>query len=168
MENSCTVDETRKEHRCKCWTTCSSIRSFARTAHSFTCSGQLASLAPSAALTRSLPRSLRSLPRWWESGFLMSQNDLVLSHSVTVQNQARPLTRPYPNQAKIFHHWHWHQRDHQIILPHSSLNNPAKISTLLLWFILFLEENRNWIMNFWVKKNDISGVNQIPTRSLSE
>ena len=36
------------------------------------------SLAP---LTRSLARSLRSLPRSWESEFLMSQNDLVLSHS---------------------------------------------------------------------------------------
>ena len=42
-------------------------RPFARTAHSFACSGLLASLAPSAALTRSLARSLRSLPRSWES-----------------------------------------------------------------------------------------------------
>ena len=41
----------------------------------------LASLAPSAALTHSLAHSLRSLPRSWESEFLMSQNDLVLSHS---------------------------------------------------------------------------------------
>ena len=35
-------------------------------------------LAP---LTCSLAHSLRSLPRSWESEFLMSQNDLVLSHS---------------------------------------------------------------------------------------
>ena len=35
----------------------------------------------SAALTRSLARSLRSLPRSWESEFFMSQNDMVLSHS---------------------------------------------------------------------------------------
>ena len=35
-------------------------------------------LAP---LIRSLAHSLRSLPRSWESEFLMSQNDLVLSHS---------------------------------------------------------------------------------------
>ena len=39
------------------------------------------SLAP---LTRSLTRSLRSLPRSWESEFLMSRNDLVLSHSALV------------------------------------------------------------------------------------
>ena len=32
-------------------------------------------------LTRSLARSLRSLPRSRESEFLVSQNDLVLSHS---------------------------------------------------------------------------------------
>ena len=35
-------------------------------------------LAP---LTCSLARSLRSLPRLWDSESLMSQNDLVLSHS---------------------------------------------------------------------------------------
>ena len=38
------------------------------------------SLAP---LTRLLARSLHSLPRSWESEFLMSQNDLVLSHSAS-------------------------------------------------------------------------------------
>ena len=69
------------ESRRKYWATRSSVRSFARTAHSFACSRLLASLAPSAALTRLLARSLRSLPRSWESEFLMSQNDLVLSHS---------------------------------------------------------------------------------------
>ena len=72
-----------EKSRRKYWATRSSVRSFARTAHSFACSGLLASLAPSAALTRSLARSLRSLPRSWESEFLMSQNDLVLSHSAT-------------------------------------------------------------------------------------
>ena len=41
------------------------------------------SLAPH---TRSLARSLRSLPRSWESEFLMSQNDLVLSHSASTSN----------------------------------------------------------------------------------
>ena len=45
---------------------------FARTAHSLTCSALLASLARSAALTRSLARSLRLLPRSWESETLMS------------------------------------------------------------------------------------------------
>ena len=38
------------------------------------------SLAP---LTRSLARSLRSLSCSWESEFLRSQDDLVVSHSVT-------------------------------------------------------------------------------------
>ena len=64
----------KQEKRHKYWATRSSIPSFARTAHSFACSGLLASLAPSAALTRSFPRS-------WESEFLMSPTDLVLSHS---------------------------------------------------------------------------------------
>ena len=39
------------------------VRSFACTANSLTCSAQLALLARSAALTRTLARSLRSLPR---------------------------------------------------------------------------------------------------------
>ena len=74
----------KQKSRRKSWATRLSVRSFARTAHSFACSGVLASLAPSAALTRSLARSLRSLPRSWESEFLMSQNHLVLSHSAFV------------------------------------------------------------------------------------
>ena len=56
-----------QEYRLEYWATRSSICSFARTAHLFACSGLLASLAPSAALTRSLARSLRSLPRSWDS-----------------------------------------------------------------------------------------------------
>ena len=63
----CTMVQKNKESRSRYWTTCLSVHSFARTAHSFACSGLLASLAPSAALTRSLARSLRSLPRSWES-----------------------------------------------------------------------------------------------------
>ena len=59
-------------------------RPFARTAHSLACSRLLASLAPFAALTRSLARLLRSLPCLWESELLMSQNDLVFSHSALV------------------------------------------------------------------------------------
>ena len=41
--------------------------SFARAAHSFTCSKLLVTLARSAKLTHSLARSLRSFPRSWES-----------------------------------------------------------------------------------------------------
>ena len=81
----------KQELRRKYWATRSSVRSFARTAHSFACSGLLASLAPSAALTRLLARSLRSLPRSWESEFLMSQNDLVLSHSALLLSSSSTL-----------------------------------------------------------------------------
>ena len=77
----CTMVDNSQEYRCKYWATRSSVRSFARTAHSFTCSGMLTLYAPSAALTHSLTRSLRSLPRLWKSEFFMSQNDLVLSNS---------------------------------------------------------------------------------------
>ena len=60
-----------QEYRLKYWATRSSVCSFPRTAHSFACSGLLASLAPSAALTRLLARSLRSLHRSWERGFFL-------------------------------------------------------------------------------------------------
>ena len=73
---------------------------FAHTAHSFACSGLLASLAPSAALTRLLARSLRSLPRSWDSEFLMSQYDRVLSQSV------HALTKPDPNPRILTHIMH--------------------------------------------------------------
>ena len=58
---------TNKNRDVKYWATRSSVRSFARTAHSFACSALLPSLAPSAALNHLLTRSLRSLPRLWES-----------------------------------------------------------------------------------------------------
>ena len=70
-----TMVDNSQEYRLKYWATRSSVRSFARTAHSVACFALLA------ALTRSLARSLRSLPRSWESEFLMSHNVLVLSHS---------------------------------------------------------------------------------------
>ena len=66
-----TVGQVNQKPRRKYWATRSSIHSFARTAHSFACFRLLASLAPSAALARSL-RSIRSLPRLWEREFLMS------------------------------------------------------------------------------------------------
>ena len=70
FSHQCTTVQTNQESRLKYWATRSSVCSFARTAHSFACSGLLASLAPSAALTRSLARSLHSLPRSWESELL--------------------------------------------------------------------------------------------------
>ena len=82
-----TVGQNSQELGREYWATRVSVRSFARTAH-FACSGLLASLLPSAALTRSLTRSLRSLPRSWESEFLTSQNDLVLSHSALADKRA--------------------------------------------------------------------------------
>ena len=68
------------------WATHSSVRSFARTAHLFACSGLLASLAPSAVLTRLLTCSLPSL---WESEFLMSQSGLVLSHRARIEGRRK-------------------------------------------------------------------------------
>ena len=50
--------QNNQEYRRKRWATRSSVRSFARTAHSFACSALLALLAHSAALIHSLPRSL--------------------------------------------------------------------------------------------------------------
>ena len=49
-----TMVDNSQEYRLQYWATRSSVHSFARTAHSFACSGLLASLAPSAALTHSL------------------------------------------------------------------------------------------------------------------
>jgi len=77
--------DNSQEFRLWYWATRSSVRSFARTAHSFACSGLLASLAPSAALTRSLARSLRSLPRSWESVNFDVSISLILNHSALVE-----------------------------------------------------------------------------------
>ena len=49
-----TVGQNNQEYRLEYRATRSSVRSFARTAHSFACSALLASLKRSAALTRSL------------------------------------------------------------------------------------------------------------------
>ena len=58
-KGQCTMGPNNQEYRLQYWATQSSVRSFARTAHSFACSALLASLARSAALTRLLARSLR-------------------------------------------------------------------------------------------------------------
>ena len=66
----CTVVWNKQELGRKYWATRSSVRWFARPArpaHSFACSALLALLARSAALTCLLARSLRSLPRSWDS-----------------------------------------------------------------------------------------------------
>ena len=75
-----TMVENSQKYRLQYWATRSSVRSFTRIAHSFACSGLLASLAPSAALTRSLARSLRSLPRSWESELLDGDFVCVFSY----------------------------------------------------------------------------------------
>ena len=67
-----TVVQKNQESRLQYWVTRSSVRSFACTAHSLACLGLLASLAPSAVLTRPLACSLLSLPCSWESEFFMS------------------------------------------------------------------------------------------------
>ena len=91
--------ENREEHRCEYWATRSSVRSFARTAHSFACSGLLASLAPSAALTCSLASSLRSLPRSRERGFLYEMNCL---HTVSTHCALPPSTSFIPLRRSGF------------------------------------------------------------------
>ena len=73
-----TVVQNSHESRRKYW----AVRSSIRTAHSFACFGLLDSLAPSAALTRSLALSLRSLPR-------SSENNLVLSHVLRLKGSRR-------------------------------------------------------------------------------
>ena len=65
-----TVVWNKQESSHKYWATHSSVCSFTRTTHSFPCSGLLALLAPSAALSCLLARSLRSLPRSWDSEWL--------------------------------------------------------------------------------------------------
>ena len=80
----------KQESRCKYWAPHSSVHSFTRTAHSFACTALLALLARSAALTHLLARSLHSLPRSWESEFLMSYNDLVFSHSALSRRPILP------------------------------------------------------------------------------
>ena len=88
--------ENSQEYRLRYWATRSSVRSFAHTAHSFACSGLLASLAPSAALTRSLARSLRSHPRSWDSEWLDGDFFCVFSifdHSAVI---------PLPQNPAVF------------------------------------------------------------------
>ena len=91
------------ESRRKYLATRSSIRLYAHTADSFACSRLLALLTPSAALTRSLARSLRSLPRLWDSEFFMSQNDLVLSHRALPDEEALPsLIRQLTSNSPLY------------------------------------------------------------------
>ena len=61
-----TVGQINQKYRLKYWATRSSVRSFARSAHSFACFALLALLARSATLT-SHARSLTSLPGSWDS-----------------------------------------------------------------------------------------------------
>ena len=65
-----TMGQINQKPRCKYWATRSSVCLLARTAHSFVYSTLLALLAHSAALTRSLARSLCSLPCSCESDWL--------------------------------------------------------------------------------------------------
>ena len=71
-----TMVDDSQEYRLQYWATCSSVRSFARTAHSFACPGLLASLVRSAALTRSL---VRSLPSSWERAYSYEINTSISS-----------------------------------------------------------------------------------------
>ena len=83
-----TVGQINEKYRLKHRATRSSICSFARTAHSFTCSTLLASLARTAALICLLAGSLGSLPLSWESkyldGYFFWGFFLDLDHSVSL------------------------------------------------------------------------------------
>ena len=76
-----TVGQNKQEYRLEYWATRSFVCSFARTAHSFACSGLLASLVPSVVLTRSLARSFCSLSRSWDSEWLDGYLFCVLFYS---------------------------------------------------------------------------------------
>ena len=103
-----TVVDNSQEYRLKYWVTRSSIRSFARTAHSFACSGLLALLAPSSALTGSLARSLRSLPCSWDIGTvndwmaILSVFFSIFDHSASLRFN---LQQQYRNHS-IFNNQH--------------------------------------------------------------
>ena len=71
--------QNNQESRLHYWATCSSVRSIARTAHSFACSALFALLACSAAFTHSLARSFCSLPCSWESDWLDDYSFCVFS-----------------------------------------------------------------------------------------
>ena len=64
------MGQNDKKPRCNRLSTGSIAHSFARTAHSFTCSALLASLTRSAVLTHLLACSLRSLQSSWQSEWL--------------------------------------------------------------------------------------------------
>ena len=68
--------QSSQESGHKYFATCSSIHSFARTAHSLTGSAQLASLARSTAFNRSLARSLTQSQACWKKYDSMSENVL--------------------------------------------------------------------------------------------
>ena len=73
-----TMVENSQEYKLKYWATHSSVRLFGCTAHSFACSGQLASLAPSAALTRSLASPPFFLPKMSRKLLKMVEIGIVL------------------------------------------------------------------------------------------
>ena len=83
------MGQNNQKYRLKYWATRSSVRSFARTAHSFACSALLALLVRLAALTHLLAHSLCLLPRSWDSewldGYLFCVFS-VLAHSAIQDN----------------------------------------------------------------------------------
>ena len=115
--------ENRKEHRCTYSATLSSVRLFARTAHLFAYSGLLASLAPPAALTCLLARSLtpelmrkRLLAMKWTHRFRT-----VSTHSIDVKGLVNALSGKPKSMLFLCCRWCYH-----------------RIFLLLSWLRLFL------------------------------
>ena len=84
----CTVVQNNHESKRKYWATRSSVLSFVRTAHSYSCSVLFASLARSAELTCLFTRSLALS---WESGWLFLLFLSVLDHSASGKMHSYPF-----------------------------------------------------------------------------
>ena len=88
-EDQCTLVQHSHESRHKSWATGSSVGSFARTVHSFACSALLASHACSAALIRSLARSIAHSRARGKVEESRSQNQDVLKYSAMFTGDKR-------------------------------------------------------------------------------
>ena len=116
--------------RKKYWATHSSVPSFARTAHSFACSGLLASLAPSASLTHLLAHSL-SFAHYLARGTLSDWMS-ILSVFFLFSTIVRRVRREYRKQKKKTSKKRQKQKQFLAIL--SLLVRPLKYFTRMLSF----------------------------------
>ena len=120
----CTVVDNSQEYRLKYWATRSSVRSFARTAHS------------------------------WESEFLMSQNDLVLSHSGVTGRRDWTLISsgcPLPELYLLLNHWCASKFTYPIIHSYSHPFIQSFIHTAIHSFIQpFIRSAIHWFIDLFI------------------